>query len=144
MQADRAGTVPAVELPHQIREAMVSHARFAAPEEACGLLAADESDRLQMVYCLTNVDASPVAYTLDPSEHIKALHHADRHGWRLAGVYHSHPRGDAVPSATDISKALEPEWIYAIVGLAGSEPEVRAFHIRAGRVTEEPLVEVDS
>ena len=137
-----AGTVPAVELPDQIREAMVAHARFAAPEEACGLLAADADGRLRMAYCLTNLDASPDAYALDPSEHIKALHHAERHGWRLAGVYHSHPQGTAVPSPTDVAKALEPEWLYAIVGLAGAEPEVRGFQIRDGRVAEEPMVEV--
>lgn len=129
-----------MELPDQIREAMVSHARFAAPEEACGLLAADEEGRLRMAYCMSNVESSPIAYTLDPSEHIKALHHAERHGWSLAGVYHSHPVGTAHPSATDVARALEPEWLYAIVGLSGDEPEVRAYWIRDGTVVEEPLV----
>lgn len=118
---------------------MVSHARFARPQEACGLLAADAEGRLRMAYCLSNLDASAFSYTLDPSEHIRALYHAESLGWSLAGVYHSHPAGSAVPSATDVAKALEPEWLYAIIGLGNGEPEVRGFRIRDGEVTEVPF-----
>jgi proteasome lid subunit RPN8/RPN11 len=119
---------------------MIAHARFADPEEACGLLAADAGGRLRMAYCLTNLDASPTAYTIDPSEHIKALYHADGLGWHLAGVFHSHPAGAAVPSPTDVARALEPDWLYLIIGLRDpGRPEVRAFWIRDGVVVEEAL-----
>lgn len=132
-------------MPDQIREAMIAHARFVAPAEACGLLAADADGRLRMAYCLTNLEASPVAYTVDPSEHIKALYHAEGLGWRLAGVFHSHPASAAVPSATDVERALEPEWFHVIVGLADpGRPEVRAFWIRDGVVVEETLEPAES
>ena len=52
----------------------------------------------------------------------------------IAGVYHSHPRGPAEPSATDVAEAYYPEWIYLIVGLGGARPELRAFRIAGGRV----------
>jgi proteasome lid subunit RPN8/RPN11 len=127
-------------MPDQIREAMIAHARFGAPREACGLLAADDAGRLRMAYCLTNLDASPAEYTVDPSEHIKALYHAEGNGWHLAGVFHSHPAGRAVPSATDVARALEPEWLYVIVGMAEpDDPEVRAFRIVDGDVDEVAL-----
>jgi len=39
------------------------------------------------------------------------------------------------------SKALEPEWLYFIVGLADlGRPTVRGFWIVDGVVTEEPIV----
>ena len=130
-----------MEVSETVYEAMIRHSLSAAPLEACGLVAAGSEERAVMAYCLTNLDASPVSYTLDPSEHIRALHHAERNGWHLAAVFHSHPDGPAVPSATDVAKALEPEWLYFIVGLADlGRPTVRGFWIVDGVVTEEPIV----
>ena len=129
-----------MEMPAEIRRAMVAHALFCLPDEACGLLAADSSGRLCMVYCLSNAAPSPAAFTLDPGEHFRALRHAESRGWHLAGVFHSHPGGAARPSPTDVSQALEPDWIYVVVGLESpAAPEVRAFWIRDGGVEEEVL-----
>lgn len=128
-----------MELPDQIRAAMVAHARFTFPEEACGLVAADAEGRLRMAYCLTNTERSPVSYTLDPTEHVRAWRHAERNGWHLAGVFHSHTHTAAVPSRTDVAKALEREWVYFVVGLGDDEPDVRAYWITDGEVVEEPL-----
>lgn len=127
-------------VPALIYEAMIAHARFEFPNEACGLLAADETGALRMCYSLTNADGSPVSYTVDPNEHFRSLQHAERNGWELAGVFHSHTASPPVPSSTDRRQALEPDWLYVIVGLAEfSAPEVRAYRIRDGVVTEEPL-----
>ncbi len=129
-----------MELPKQIRDAIVAHARFAHPDEACGLLAADKSGKLRMVYCLTNSDASPDRFTIDPAEHYGALCNAEANGWELAGAYHSHPATEASPSAADVALALEPNWVYLIAGLKDPDrPEVRGFWIRARSVVEEPL-----
>jgi proteasome lid subunit RPN8/RPN11 len=131
-----------MELPAEIRRMMVGHSLVCHPEEACGLLAADESGRLRRVYCLTNADRSPVTYTLEPQEHLQALRDAEGRGWHLAGVFHSHPEGRAHPSPTDVARALEPDWLYVVVGLSDrTAPEVRGFWIRRGHVEEEPFVE---
>jgi len=61
-------------------------------------------------------------------------------GLDLGAIYHSHTRSEPYPSQTDINLAFYPESLYVIVGLAGSEPDVRAFTIRDGRVTEAELV----
>ena len=74
-----------MEMPAEIRRAMVAHAKFCVPDEACGLLAADSSGRLCMAYCLSNAAPSPAAFTLDPGEHFRALRHAESGGWHLAG-----------------------------------------------------------
>ncbi|HSG79024.1 MAG TPA: M67 family metallopeptidase [Acidimicrobiia bacterium] len=132
-------------LPGQIREAMIAHARFSYPEEACGLVAADGDGRLRMAYCLTNTEGSPVAFTLDPTEHMRAWRHAERNGWQLAGVFHSHTHTAAFPSRTDVARALEPEWVYLLVSLEREDqPDVRGYWIRDGKVTEEPLVEAEA
>lgn len=123
-------------LPATAREAMIAHARFEAPNEACGLLAADDDGLVREVYCLTNAEASPKAYSLDPTEHFRSLRHAEERGWHLAGVFHSHPNGPAQPSPSDVAQALEPEWVYVIVTLDGA---LRGFRIRHGVVSEEPL-----
>jgi proteasome lid subunit RPN8/RPN11 len=118
-------------------DAMVAHARFTLPEEACGLLAGPAPGEVAMAYCLTNRDRSAYRFTLDPTEHFRAMQHAARRGWSVLGVFHSHPASPASPSATDVACALDPEWVYVVVGLADPErPEVRAFDIRAGAVTE--------
>lgn len=132
-----------MDLPAEIRRAVVAHAVFCLPHEACGLLAVDDAGRLRMAYCLSNATPSPSAYTLDPGEHFGALRHAEAQGWRLAGVFHSHPRGPARPSPTDVAQAFEPEWLYLVVSLEEpTAPEVRGFWIRGGVVTEEPLLVV--
>jgi len=122
---------------------MIAHAFFSLPEEACGLLAADAAGSLRMAYCLTNSEHSPVAYTIEPTEHYRALRHAERNGWHLAGVFHSHTRTAGYPSSTDVARALEPEWLYVLVSLERSDdPVVRGFWIGDGNIVEEPLVEM--
>ena len=125
------------DLPRQIADAMVAHARFVYPEEACGLLAVDDAGRLRMAYCLTNVERSRFRFTVDPNEHYRALRHAERNGWDIGGVFHSHPDSAAYPSRTDVDGALDPSWIHVIVGFVDADvPEISAFSIRSGEVTE--------
>lgn len=133
----------AVVLPAQIAAAVVAHARFCAPEEACGLLASDPGGELRMAYATTNSDHSPVLFTVAPEEHFGALRHADRHGWTISGSFHSHPASDAYPSARDIAGGLEPNWLYLIVGMADDPPEVRGFRIRHNAVSEVTLLGVE-
>lgn len=129
-------------MPGQIHEALVSHARFCAPEEACGLIAIDEAGRLRMAYATTNVERSRVRFTVSPREHFGAIRHAERNGWSIGGSFHSHPDSAAFPSASDIAGALDPEWLYLVVGLGNGYPELRGFRIRGGLVAEVTLVEV--
>lgn len=119
-------------LADQIRQAILTHADNCAPDECCGLLAADAERRITFAYPLTNVDPSPVSYTVDPDEHFAALTHAESRGWEIAGAFHSHPGGSATPSMIDVQTALEPDWLYLIAAPA----EIRGFRITAGEVEE--------
>ena len=60
-------------------------------------------------------------------------------GRQLGAIYHSHTRSAPYPSQTDINLAFYPEALYVIVGVAGDDPDVRAFRIVGGEVSEQPL-----
>jgi proteasome lid subunit RPN8/RPN11 len=100
---------------------MIEHCVAALPNEGCGLLAVSDGVVMK-VYPTANEDASPTSYTIPPQEHFGALTDAEAHGWEIGGVFHSHPGGPAVMSATDLEKAIEPDWIYVVVGLDNDEP----------------------
>ena len=96
-------------------EAMLAHAAHDRPAEACGLLAVDPQGAVRFVYCLSNADASPSAFTIAPDEYFGANRHAERHGWVIAGMFHSHPDGLPVPSSTDLARAPASDWLYIVV-----------------------------
>jgi proteasome lid subunit RPN8/RPN11 len=87
---------------------------------------------IRFAYPLDNSAPSPVSFTIAADEHYGALRHAERQGWEISGVFHSHPAGSAAPSPTDVAAGLDPEWVHLIYAWR----EVRAFSIRGGDVTE--------
>ncbi len=124
----------------QLRQ-LVELARQALPGEACGLLAGGDG-RVQEVMPLTNVEHNPVGcgWRADSREQYRAFQRIDEQGWRLLGIYHSHPRSPAYPSDRDVEHALYPDARYVIVSLADEKrPDVRAYRVSGGRVEDEPL-----
>ena len=134
-------TRPAVHLPEQLRQEIIDHCLSELPNEGCGLMALKE-DLIVKVYPTDNQDRSPSGFTVPPEQHYAALTDAESHGWALGGVFHSHPNGTAEPSMVDVRTALEPEWLYLVVGLRGS-PEIKAWNIRDGSLEEVPLLVSD-
>ncbi len=116
-------TTPAASLPESLRRRIVDHCLAELPNEGCGLLAVNDG-RIVEIYPTTNSDRSPISYTIPPEEHFDALTDAESRGWDIGGVFHSHPNGPAQMSSIDRERALERDWIYVVVGLGGSTPEV--------------------
>lgn len=120
-------------------EEMVRHAREGFPNEACGLVASKDG-RAVKIYCLRNAEESPVTYRMDSKEQLGTMLEIDDEGLDLGAVFHSHTRTRAYPSATDVRLAFYPGTLYVIVSLADPDlPDVRAFRIEEGRITEEAL-----
>jgi [CysO sulfur-carrier protein]-S-L-cysteine hydrolase len=118
---------------------MVAHAREEAPDECCGLVASSNGDAVR-VYRATNAEHSAVKFVVDPRDQIRIQNDIDNNGWDLGAIYHSHTRTDPFPSQTDINLARNwPDPLYVIVGVAGDEADVRAFHIVDGAVSETEL-----
>jgi proteasome lid subunit RPN8/RPN11 len=129
--------VERVTMANAIVEAMFAHAVWGHPNEACGLLAMDGDGQAKMVFCLTNTDASERRFTIDPVEHHGCVAFAERVGWHIGGIFHSHTRSEAYPSDTDIGGGGDPSWLQVIVGpVIGRNPVVRAFRFDDGIVNE--------
>ncbi len=123
---------------------MVAHAHDGLPNECCGILAGQDGQVLKL-YRMTNVEASPFRFSMDPGEIVKVDQEAGDNGWDLLAIYHSHTGSEAYPSDTDVRIArgtaeLWPDVRYALVSLMDqNNPQVRYFSIVDGVVTEEPL-----
>lgn len=119
---------------------MVAHARAEAPNECCGIVSSQDGQG-HRVYRIENVEASPLKFVMDPREQLRVIDEIEDAGLDLGAIYHSHTRTAPYPSQTDIN--LSKPWpgvVWIIVGLAGDEPEVRAYEISGGTVTETELV----
>lgn len=125
-------------LADEYRRQIVDHCLATLPNEGCGLLGMD-GDRVMRVYPTGNDEPSPISYTIPPRDHYEALIDAESKGWEIGGVFHSHPRGPAGMSATDLTKVTDPAWLYLVVSLAGSDPVMvgwrngKEVSLRAGR-----------
>jgi len=118
---------------------MISHAREEAPNECCGMIAAEDG-RAVKLYRAVNAAASPLRYEVEPHDQYRIEMAIDGEGWELGAIYHSHTRSPPYPSQTDINLAFHPDAAYLIVGVAGEEPDVRAFSIREGDVQDAELI----
>ncbi len=118
---------------------LIEHAYAEAPDECCGMIATVDG-RAVAVHRATNSAHSPLRYEMDGREQYALQTAIEDAGQELGAIYHSHTRSAPLPSQTDINLAFYPESLYVIVGVKDAEPEVRAWRIVDGRVSEAELV----
>jgi proteasome lid subunit RPN8/RPN11 len=126
-------------IARELYDEMVAHARAEAPNECCGMIASRAGEAVT-IYPAANAAASPLRYEIDGAEQFRIQMAIDDAGHDLGAIYHSHTRSAPYPSQTDINLAFYPDTLYVIVGLSAGDPEVRAFTIRCGQVSEAELV----
>jgi len=127
-----------LKIKQDIIDRITAHGRTEAPFEACGYLA--ERDGVVCKHFeLTNLDKSPVHFSMDPAEQFAAVKECRDQGLKIRAVYHSHPETPARPSLEDIKLAYDPSLSYVIVSLAGPDPSIKSFIIKNGVVEPEPL-----
>jgi [CysO sulfur-carrier protein]-S-L-cysteine hydrolase len=118
--------------------ALVEHSWSDFPYEVCGLLGV-RADGSLAHYPIDNAERSMTYYVMDGKQLLRAMREIEDEGWELA-IYHSHTHTQAYPSATDIRLAAYPEATYLIVTLQDRDhPDIRAYRIVDGEVTERPL-----
>ena len=127
-----------MQIERRIYDEIVAHAIADAPNECCGMIASS-GGRAVKVFRATNSAASPLRYEIDGLEQYRIQSEIEDSGWDLGAIYHSHTRSAPFPSQTDINLAFYPDSLYVIVGVAGDEPEVRAFRIVDREVSEVEL-----
>ncbi|RUL83075.1 Mov34/MPN/PAD-1 family protein [Tautonia sociabilis] len=126
-----------LEIPGPILLEMIQHCRREAPIEACGLLGG-RPPRVSAIYPLRNAAASETRYDADPGELIAAVRDMRERGTRILGIYHSHPKWPAVPSATDLRENYYEDVPRIIVSLRAPEAEVRVWRLEPDRFEELP------
>jgi proteasome lid subunit RPN8/RPN11 len=127
-----------LKIRQDIIDRIVTQGRTEAPLEACGYLAEKDGVICQH-FELTNIDKSPVHFSMDPAEQFAAARECRNQGLKIRAVYHSHPETPARPSNEDIKLAYDPSLSYVIVSLAGTDPSTKSFIILKGVVEPEPL-----
>ena len=117
---------------------IVAQARDEAPNECCGIVGTRDGAAVE-VFPVRNAAASPLRYEMDPKDQLAVFEALDDAELDVGAIYHSHTRSDPLPSQTDINLAFYPDALYVIVGLDGGEPDVRAWRIVDGTVSEAAL-----
>lgn len=118
-------------VPPPVLAAVVAHARAEAPNECVGFLAGTVAGGVGTVsqhLPLVNELASPTEFLTEPRSVLAAFKAMRAASTRELAIYHSHPMSPPVPSRKDVERntyGLTVAWL--IIGLAGAEPDVRAW-----------------
>jgi proteasome lid subunit RPN8/RPN11 len=111
----------------------------ALPEEACGLLLGKDGV-VAKVIAVENELHSKVTFRMDPQGLLDAILLAEKVGFDITGIFHSHPAGPGYPSRTDIAMFFYPGSATVILSPGPQGWKCRAFMIEAGSSQEIPLV----
>lgn len=128
-------------LSRELRDAVIAHAREAAPNEACGLIAGRDGVPTRAIRCANAHPLPMTRYLIDPREQLRIFRDMDEQGEELVAIYHSHPASQPYPSPTDRAESHYPDAVYVLVSLRAEAPEVRAFRIADDVVREVALVQ---
>jgi proteasome lid subunit RPN8/RPN11 len=120
-------------------DAIVAHAREAAPAECCGVLVGRHGEVVEAAPTRNAADR-PTRFLIDPRDHFAVIRSARGRQLEVVGYYHSHPHSPARPSDTDIAEATYPDHLSLIVSLASNPPEIRLYRFDGRNFLEEPFV----
>lgn len=110
-------------------DSLVEHAKKVLPNEDCGLLGGTVSGdvkTVEKIYFLTNKDASPEHFSMEPAEQFAAVKDMRSEGLQLLGNFHSHPSTPARPSEEDKRLVFDTKLSYLILSLE-AEPTLKSF-----------------
>lgn len=104
-----------LEISSTLRSRLLKAAAATPAVEVCGLVFGDDTQIADVVEC-ANVAADPRrTFELDSAALFAALRAERAGGLALIGYWHSHPNGNASPSATDAARAAADSKIWLIV-----------------------------
>ena len=128
-------------LPTQVEAAFTEYAKAHPAHEVCGLIGGI-GEVARSFYRVVNTSPEPAtSYEMDPRGQLEAMRLMRSRREQLLGIFHSHPRSDALPSARDVALAAYPGTAYLILSLAPAEaPALGVFLIEAGKVEVLPLL----
>jgi proteasome lid subunit RPN8/RPN11 len=128
-----------LELPREMVDKVIAHARRDHPDECCGVIAGRDG-RATRLFEMDNADRSPTGFTFDSDQWLKVYRDIDDADEDQLVVYHSHTMTEAYPSRTDVLWSRNTEFQHwLLVSTRSEQDEVRSFVITDGEVVEEEL-----
>jgi len=125
-------------------EQLLQYSLSELPNEACGLLLANsEGCTITEMQPITNChEAAKLAFRFDAKQWVQQYFAAIQRNQRVAGIFHSHPSGDAIPSQEDMDGFLDQQMIYAIISLKQKDsPKLQFYRYNAkNRFIDHPLM----
>jgi proteasome lid subunit RPN8/RPN11 len=107
-------------LPDELAARVLLAASRAYPNECCGLIEGEDTAdgwRALAVHEAKNIADDPRRrFLIDPQAQFDLMRRLRGAGTRIIGCFHSHPDGEAKPSATDRAEAYESDFLYLIAG----------------------------
>lgn len=141
-------------LPAALRAEVLQHLARCAPNEGVGLIGAHAPEmteygvisRAAVFLPGVNIEQSPLHYTMDPMEVIRAFRQFAQQGLQLGAIVHSHLTSPASPSPSDLREWNYPESIMMIASFAVQPPALNAFGIiqRASQASVVPIELIDA
>lgn len=137
-----------LQIPRAFYDEIIVHCRSKYPKEACGILVGETNNslvtgqdrRVTHVYPMTNVEDSPIGYSMDPREQLRLEKEMRLRNQRMVGIYHSHTASAAYPSSVDVGLAISPDLSYVLVSLKDrAYPELRSYTIDGQEITAESV-----
>lgn len=118
-------------------EEMIGQAEAEVPLEACGLLAGKDGN-VCAVIPITNQAQSATRYFMEAGEQLRAFFWIEAHGLDLIGIYHSHPNGPEIVSATDIRESAY-KVVQVVLSRQNQGWQAKGFLIEDGTFREADL-----
>ena len=127
-------------LPRHIVNQLLHHAQQSPDGGVCGLIGSKDG-LSSHCYPIANIATAPQRlFVMDPAQQIAAMRSMRERGEELFAIYHSHPAGPSIPSATDLAQANYPEILYLIISLqTRGVLEMQGFLLDGDTITEVPL-----
>ncbi|MDR1985615.1 MAG: M67 family metallopeptidase [Treponema sp.] len=138
-----------LEIPVDLRQAVMNEGEKAYPNECCGFVLGILKDagerKMEALIPIGNAREAEEQYhrfKIEPEDFMKAEKEARALNLDIIGFYHSHPDHPARPSDYDREQAL-PFYSYLIVSVAGGKADIlTSWELAADRAafTEEEIV----
>lgn len=126
-----------LEITPESARRVLEHTIETAPDECCGILLGPSPTRVTEVQPAENVHDNPrTEYEIDPQALYEATERTQAGPHELVGFYHSHPRGYAAFSKTDVARGSWTGKLYLLASLA-------PFQFVAGRWDGERFNDVE-
>lgn len=142
VSAEPEGDAPGLVLVPRLWERLQAFGLTEQPRECCGVGIGPVGE-VREFHPLENVAAEPITrYEISAADQLRIHKRAAARDWDVTLVFHTHPATEPVPSVTDRTLAAWPDAVYAILGLGGADPDLRAWRIRGGvdgEVTQLPV-----